>query len=337
MKAEHAEEYTQALGQVVAGGWRQIALGERLGVPKALGLSTREWVEQRLGGYVKLSIEERHGAVKELRADKSALSNRRIAAIVGVNEKTIRNDAEKSAESKPVDAVAALAAENAKDKQAARRERETALRKRIAEQEAQAREAGLHHELVHSDIAAWRPTGVSAVITDPPYIGDALPLYRQLRDFALDVLPSGGSLVVMTWQAILPDVITALSDDGLAYRWTICWRYANTENTVDHARRVFDCWKPVLVYHRGAAPADAPMFRDEIASLGPDKAHHEWGQQVDGFRRLVRSFSHPGDTVCDPFVGGGTTAKASLVEARNFIGCDVDAEAVAMTERRLAE
>ena len=68
MKPEDAEEYTQALGQVVAGGWRQIALGERLGVPKALGLSVDEWVKRRLGGYVKLSIEERREAVEELTA-----------------------------------------------------------------------------------------------------------------------------------------------------------------------------------------------------------------------------------------------------------------------------
>ena len=66
MDAADAEEYTQALGQVVAGGWRQVALGERLGVPDALGLSTREWVNQRLGGYVSLSLAARQEAVAEL-------------------------------------------------------------------------------------------------------------------------------------------------------------------------------------------------------------------------------------------------------------------------------
>ena len=69
MKPEDAEEYTQALGQVVAGGWRQIALGHRLGVPKALKLSTDEWVKQRLGGYVKYSITERTQAIRTLKDD----------------------------------------------------------------------------------------------------------------------------------------------------------------------------------------------------------------------------------------------------------------------------
>jgi phage N-6-adenine-methyltransferase len=45
VKLEDAEEYTQALGQVVAGGWRQVALGERRDAAKELavdGMTQRE-------------------------------------------------------------------------------------------------------------------------------------------------------------------------------------------------------------------------------------------------------------------------------------------------------
>jgi hypothetical protein len=88
---EDAEEYTQALGQVVAGGWRQIALGERLGVPKALNMTTRAWVEERLGGYVKFSIgEERKEAVKSLVDD--GYSERQIPEILGIDRETVRKD-----------------------------------------------------------------------------------------------------------------------------------------------------------------------------------------------------------------------------------------------------
>jgi hypothetical protein len=34
---DEAEKYTQTPGQIVAGGWRQVALGKRLGVPQAAG------------------------------------------------------------------------------------------------------------------------------------------------------------------------------------------------------------------------------------------------------------------------------------------------------------
>lgn len=90
MAPDDAEEYTAALGQVVAGGWRQVALGVRLGVPKALGVSTSEWVEQRLGGYVRLSIPERRAAVAELAED--GMSQREIAGVLGIGRATVDRD-----------------------------------------------------------------------------------------------------------------------------------------------------------------------------------------------------------------------------------------------------
>jgi hypothetical protein len=90
MDRDDAEEYTQALGQVVAGGWRQVALGERLGVPRALGLTTRDWVEQRLGGYVRLAVPDRREAVAEL--TEEGMSTREIGAVLGVGKSTVDRD-----------------------------------------------------------------------------------------------------------------------------------------------------------------------------------------------------------------------------------------------------
>ena len=90
MNVGDAEEYTQALGQVAAGAWRQVALGERLGVPTALGLTTREWVEQRLGGYVRLAIPERREAVAELVAE--GMTQREVADVLGVANGTVAAD-----------------------------------------------------------------------------------------------------------------------------------------------------------------------------------------------------------------------------------------------------
>lgn len=96
MIPEDAEEYTQALGQVVAGSWRQVALGKRLGVPQALGISTETWVEDRLGGYVRLGISERREAVKELTAPiedgGAGMSMRDAAEVLGVDPMTVVRD-----------------------------------------------------------------------------------------------------------------------------------------------------------------------------------------------------------------------------------------------------
>ena len=90
LSPDDAEEYTQALGQVVAGGYRQVALGERLGVPNALGLSTREWVQHRLGGYVQMSVPDRREAAAELTAE--GMSQRQVADVLGVGVATVNRD-----------------------------------------------------------------------------------------------------------------------------------------------------------------------------------------------------------------------------------------------------
>jgi hypothetical protein len=90
MTPDEAKEYTQSLGQIVAGSWRQIALAKRLGVPTTLGLEVDEWVRQHLGGYAKMEIADRREAVMQLAAD--GLSNVEIGEVIGVAEGTIRND-----------------------------------------------------------------------------------------------------------------------------------------------------------------------------------------------------------------------------------------------------
>ena len=44
MERRYAEAYTQGLAETFSGIRAQVALGQRLGVPQALGLSTPEWM-----------------------------------------------------------------------------------------------------------------------------------------------------------------------------------------------------------------------------------------------------------------------------------------------------
>jgi N6-adenosine-specific RNA methylase IME4 len=90
MTPEDAEEYTQSLGQIGGGLWRQILWAQRNGVPAILGLSLREWVDDRLGGYVRMAIEERRQAVAELHAE--GLTQRETADVLGVDQATVHRD-----------------------------------------------------------------------------------------------------------------------------------------------------------------------------------------------------------------------------------------------------
>jgi hypothetical protein len=222
-----------------------------------------------------------------------------------------------------------------------RSERDQAIAERRREQTTLAQTsiaADPHaYQLEHADISTWRPTGVDAIITDPPYItSNAVELHRALGDFAIDVLPDGGALAILTWQPLLPAVMQALERPELIYRWTAAWFYDTSARTPERGPRVFDGWKPILVYHKTYIPEDVTYLYDTVRSPDADKDHHEWGQSPEGFMQLVRAFSQPGERVCDPFLGGGTTALAALAETRRFVGCDIDETAIATTERRLA-
>lgn len=50
---------------------------------------------------------------------------------------------------------------------------------------------------------------------------------------------------------------------------------------------------------------------------------------------LVRMVTRLGGTVLDPFMGSGTTGKAAMREGMNFIGCEIDAEYLAIAEKRI--
>lgn len=53
-------------------------------------------------------------------------------------------------------------------------------------------------------------------------------------------------------------------------------------------------------------------------------------------RNVILRYSQEGDTVLDPFVGGGTTAVEAKLTNRNFIGFDINPEAVELSRQKCA-
>jgi len=52
---------------------------------------------------------------------------------------------------------------------------------------------------------------------------------------------------------------------------------------------------------------------------------------------LVTQSSNPGELVCDPFLGSGSTGVAALLESRRFTGCDICDEALVIANQRMQE
>jgi site-specific DNA-methyltransferase (adenine-specific) len=178
---------------------------------------------------------------------------------------------------------------------------------------------------------------VDAIVTDPPYPEEYLDTYDDLARLGAYALKPGGSLLVMVGQAHLPEVIRRL-EQSLRYHWCISYGMGGATAKM-FGRKIIVGWKPVLWFVNGPAwePPNGEYPLDVALSRARDKDHHEWGQSESGMADLIEKVTRPGDTVLDPFVGGGTTGTAALKLSRLFIGADIEQAAVNRTAVRLAE
>lgn len=108
-------------------------------------------------------------------------------------------------------------------------------------------------------------------------------------------------------------------------------------------------WSTFLVVARprdGAWLAERKARRDargaKCALPGAYTAH-EQGKDVPGGKplalmtQIVEDYSEPGELVCDPCAGAGTTLLAAKLLGRRFIGGDISREHVAIAEERLRD
>src|SRR5688572_18660021 len=64
---------------------------------------------------------------------------------------------------------------------------------------------------------------------------------------------------------------------------------------------------------------------------------HPFEKPLSLMERLVRIYSNPGDTVFDPFMGSGSTIKASINLGRHAIGCERDKKTFESTSQSISE
>ena len=191
------------------------------------------------------------------------------------------------------------------------------------------------YQLLHGDFTtiAVANNSLDWIITDPPYPKEFLPLYPKLAAFAEAKLKDGGSLLCMVGQSYLPQIYTTLGE-SLTYRWTLPYMTPGSACAIWQAQ-IGSHWKPVLWYSKGKPAKRLSLTDDVCTSIKSDKAHHDWGQSESGMQSLIGRFVSPGDKVCDPFMGAGTTGVIALRLDCYFLGIDVDDEAVSISKGRL--
>jgi hypothetical protein len=111
-----------------------------------------------------------------------------------------------------------------------------------------------------------------------------------------------------------------LSGDGPS-SWT-CWIVVARPRTIEFMR-----WGTLPGGYTNDSRKD-PARANDSGILG--------AKPLGLMRAIVRDYSRPGDLVCDPFVGSGTTLLAAVMEGRRAVGAEEKPEHFEIARKRLA-
>lgn len=221
------------------------------------------------------------------------------------------------------------------------RARQASYRARRQADEAQARLSGPDYELRVGDLReVWDDVGdgsVDAIVTDPPYDEDGVPLYRDLAALASRVLKPGRLAAVYCGHVHLDEELRLLEAGGLRYVWhgvnVLSGRHTKIRSRMINGRH-----RSVLLFSAGPFEPRKWIHDTFFAEGrgGPEiRPLHPWQQAVEPVTHWVQMTSEPGELVFDPFLGSGTTAVAAIGAGRRFLGGDIEAGNVATTRERL--
>jgi site-specific DNA-methyltransferase (adenine-specific) len=201
---------------------------------------------------------------------------------------------------------------------------------------------------------------VDAVICDPPY---GARTHEATNDhIAGNVMPDGAGRTPIAYDAMMPSEVAAFVD-AWAPRCS-GWMLAMTDD------ELVPVWKDAMRAAGRYAFAAVPIIqkRPRLAGDGPsswavyavvsrprNREFATWGclpgayeaptvkdaglaeaKPLDLMRAIVRDYSRPGDLVCDPFVGSGTTLLAAVMEGRRAVGAEEKHEHFEIARKRLA-
>lgn len=189
--------------------------------------------------------------------------------------------------------------------------------------------------ITHCSLTEWDAPQCQLVFTDPPYHDKHVDRFRELGQFAMKHLDAGRFLCTYTGKLRMADCISAVLEAGLEWVWIFSvYHPFSKEKHLGGVYNIAENWRPVLVF-RKPGPVWTPTFQQDVVRGERSKSHHDWSQDEQTPEQLIQAYTSPGDTVLDPFCGGGTTPLVAKRVGRKCFACDVDIAAVAMTTDRL--
>jgi len=233
------------------------------------------------------------------------------------------------------------AEEKAEQEQKRKEEEQLRQQEEARQRYLEAMKKAEHCTLYHCSVADLsqhvKSESIDCIICDPPYPREYLSVYSDLAQFAQYSLKPGGSLVVMTGQSYIQEIMERLASTGLAYQWMCAYLTPGGQSPQLWERNVNSFWKPLLWYVKGEYTGEwiGDVCKSDVNQN--DKSKHEWGQSESGMADIIRRFTKTNQLICDPFVGGGATCMVSIEMERRFVGCDIDETCVKASSEKVKQ
>lgn len=199
-----------------------------------------------------------------------------------------------------------------------------------------------------------------ALICDPPYSSRTHEGHND--HIAGSIMPDAANREALNYDAWTADTVAEFvsSWTGRVWGWWACMTSHDLIPAYEAAytRAGLYAFSPVpIIQKRPRLVGDGPSSWAVYLMVARPRTRHmaTWGclpgaydsvtvkgsgiagtKPIDLMRAIVRDYSRPGDLVCDPFAGSGTTAIAALSEGRRFVGSEQKPEHHAIATARLA-
>lgn len=218
---------------------------------------------------------------------------------------------------------------------------------------------------------------VDMILADPPYgttrckWDSVLPLDVLWTKLKRVLKPKG--VVVMTAQTPFDKVLGCSNLAWLKYEWI--WEKTAATGHLNAKRAPMKAHENILVFYRNAGTYNPQIthghspvnsyrkkpnsdgecygvtgevsgggsttrYPRSVQTFKSDKQKcklHPTQKPLELMRYLIKTYTHPGDTVLDFCMGSGTTGLAAALESREFIGIEKDPHYFKIAENRIAE
>lgn len=214
---------------------------------------------------------------------------------------------------------------------------------------------------------------VDCVITEPPYgttncKWDKAPDLKLFFEQAFKVLKENGALISFSQLPFAVDIVNACRK---YFRYEIIWHKTKAVGFLNANKMPLRAHENILVFYRklpvynpqktkgipyktkSGTPTDlySPQNPCETNNITGDRHPHDvlvfkasnhnslhpTQKPVELMEWLVKTYTNPGDTVLDCFMGSGTTGVACVRNGRKFIGMDLQEKYFEIAKNRLED